>query len=264
MRRRPPAKYNPAITRSFNVVSTPNSRQYRRKLKILDPLIQDIDSLPLSAIHFSRHNQAYLLVAILQRNQPSSMRLPYVTDPPPINTPLDQAVVDRIRLRRAPRPLQALDLTLLHSPAVADGWNSLLGAIRTQTDALTDDIREIAICRVAVLNQAWYEWTHHYPLLEKSEGWKGGEEDLKRLRNREPTDWKKDPAPGLTEKQIAVLRYTDAMTRDVKVPHEVFEELKNACKGGEREIVEITAVIASYNLVSRFLVALDVGEQNKD
>jgi alkylhydroperoxidase family enzyme len=191
------------------------------------------------------------------------MRLPYVKDPPPANTPLDQAIIDRIRVRRAPRPLQALDLTLLHSPVVADGWNSLLGAIRTQTDSLTADIRELAVCRVAVLNQAGYEWTHHWPLLEKAEEWKGGEDDVKRLRDRGVTDWTTDPSPGLSEKQTAVLRYTDAMTRDVTVPQEVFDDLKKVCQGGEKEIVELTATIAAYNLVSRFLVALDVGEQNK-
>jgi len=30
----------------------------------------------------------------------------------------------------------------------------------------------------------------------------------------------------------------------------------------DQEIVELTAIIASYNMVSRILVALDVGEMN--
>lgn len=50
------------------------------------------------------------------------------------------------------------------------------------------------------------------------------------------------------------------MTRDVQVPQALFDELKGLFN--EKEIVEITATVASYNLVSRFLVALDVGEQN--
>ena len=58
----------------------------------------------------------------------------------------------------------------------------------------------------------------------------------------------------------AVLAYTDAMTRDVTVPDEVFENLK--AQFTDKEIVEITATIAAYNCVSRFLVALDVGECN--
>ena len=58
----------------------------------------------------------------------------------------------------------------------------------------------------------------------------------------------------------AVLRYTDAMTKEVQVPDEVFAELKKHFS--EQEVVEITATVAAYNCVSRFLVALDVGERN--
>ena len=51
------------------------------------------------------------------------------------------------------------------------------------------------------------------------------------------------------------------MTRDITVTPSTFEGLKNAGLS-EQEIVEVTATVASYNMVSRFLVALDVGEQN--
>lgn len=57
-----------------------------------------------------------------------------------------------------------------------------------------------------------------------------------------------------------MLRYADAMTRSVKVPQSLFDEVKALFN--EQEVVEITATVASYNLVSRFLVALDIGEQN--
>jgi alkylhydroperoxidase family enzyme len=180
------------------------------------------------------------------------MRLPYVPNPPPTSSEAEQAILERIQARRAPRPLQALDLTLLHSPPVADGWNSFLGAIRTRT-SLSDDIREIAICRVAVLNGALYEWEHHAPLAQQ-----GGvsEDGIKLLGIEERIGSLGDRNPGgLTEKQWAVVRYTDAMTRDVKVSDVVFEELKKHFS--DREVVEITATVASYNCVSRFLVALD-------
>ena len=45
----------------------------------------------------------------------------------------------------------------------------------------------------------------------------------------------------LTEKQWAVVRYTDAMTRDVSVGEEVFGELKRLFS--EQEVVEITATV---------------------
>ncbi|RYP18154.1 hypothetical protein DL765_004080 [Monosporascus sp. GIB2] len=91
------------------------------------------------------------------------MRLPCIPDPPPSLGKDDDAVVGRIRERRHPRPLQPLDLTLLHSTPVADGWNAFLGAIRTRT-IIADDLRELAISRVALVNRAWYEWMHHAPL----------------------------------------------------------------------------------------------------
>ncbi|TGJ76617.1 hypothetical protein E0Z10_g10843 [Xylaria hypoxylon] len=65
---------------------------------------------------------------------------------------------------------------------------------------------------------------------------------------------------GLGVKEWAVLRYTDEMTRLVRVADETFDALRSVCD--EREVVEITATVAAYNCVSRFLVALDVGERN--
>ncbi|KAG9234884.1 AhpD-like protein [Amylocarpus encephaloides] len=161
-------------------------------------------------------------------------------------------IVQRVRERRAPRPLQPLDLTLLHSPNVADGWNHFLGAIRSKT-SLPDDIREIAICRVAVINEAWYEWGHHAPLAKA-----GGvsEEGLRVLGDREA----KGGEGVLNERQMATVRYTDEMTRDVRVSEGAFEGLRLVFS--EQEVVEITATVAAYNCVSRFLVALDVGERN--
>ena len=60
----------------------------------------------------------------------------------------------------------------------------------------------------------------------------------------------------------AVLKYADEMTRNVEVAPSTFEALKKVGLS-EQEIVELTATVASYNMVSRFLVALDVGEQNE-
>ncbi|KAI0099438.1 AhpD-like protein [Daldinia grandis] len=202
------------------------------------------------------------------------MRLPYVPNPPQPASDDEAAIIARITARRAPRPLQPLDLALLHSPPVADGWNSFLGAVRTQT-SLDDRAREIAICRVAVCNGAWYEWGHHAPLARAagvSEEGMGvvGREDLLAgdgdgegeggLKGREERSRKEAEKAGLGEREWAVLRYADEMTRNVKVSEEVFGALRRVCS--EREVVEVTATVAAYNCVSRFLVALDVGEKN--
>ncbi|KAH6844942.1 AhpD-like protein [Chaetomium sp. MPI-CAGE-AT-0009] len=184
------------------------------------------------------------------------MRIPYVPNPPTPASADEAAIVERIRARRAPRPLQPLDLALLHAPAVADGWNSFLGAVRTRT-SLAADLREIAISRVAVVNGAWYEWAHHAPLAEQGGVSKEGMEVVRQegeLRLSEP-------APeGLTAQQWVVVCYADEMTRNVQVRDETFAVLREMF--GEKEVVEITATVAAYNCVSRFLVALDVGEKN--
>ncbi|UKZ52077.1 hypothetical protein TrVGV298_005847 [Trichoderma virens] len=161
------------------------------------------------------------------------MRLPYVADPPPTQTEQDAAIVQRIQDRRAPRPLQALDLTLLHSPHVADGWNSFLGAVRTKT-SLSDDVRELAISRVAVCNKAWYEWGHHAPLAIQGGVGVAAMEHVKE----------------------------DSLGGEARgtVEDETFALLKQHFN--DQEVVEITATVAAYNCVSRFLVALDVGEKN--
>lgn len=178
------------------------------------------------------------------------MRLPYVPNPPPTSTPEEAAIVKRVQERRAPRPLQPLDLALLHSPPVADGWNAFLGAVRTKT-IIADDVRELAISRVAVVNEAWYEWGHHAPLAVKAGVAEAAMEGVKvsgavTLAQR---------PEGLTEKQWASVVIADEMTRSVKVSDETFDKVKALF--GERETVEIVATVACYNCVSRFLVALD-------
>ncbi|KAI0206789.1 AhpD-like protein [Astrocystis sublimbata] len=189
------------------------------------------------------------------------MRIPYTPNPPPTTTAEEAAIVARVAARRAPRPLQPLDLALLHSPPVADGWNSFMGAVRAQT-LLSPLLREIAICRVAVCNSAWYEWGHHAPLAAAAGLGEKGIEVLKKEDLGSVTEEEKEGAKahGLGDKEWAVLRYADEMTRLVRVGEAVFEALRSRCD--EREVVEVTATVAAYNCVSRFLVALDVGERN--
>lgn len=172
------------------------------------------------------------------------MRIPYISDPIRTASESDAAIVQRVRTRRGAAGLLLLDRVLLHAPPVSDGWNYFLGSIRQRT-TLSTDIQELAISRVALLNRAHYEWTHHASLAKQAgvpeQGLRGNGE-------------------GFSTKQLAVLRYTDAMTKDVEVPSALFDELRKHFT--EKEVVEITATVAAYNCCSRFLVALDVGETN--
>ena len=57
--------------------------------------------------------------------------------------------------------------------------------------------------------------------------------------------------------QRAALQLTIDMTRTVKVTDAHFAAARSAL-GNDTHLVELIAVIASYNMVSRFLVALEV------
>lgn len=105
-----------------------------------------------------------------------------------------------------------------------------------------------------MINRAWFEWNAHAPILLKSQGF--SEDKLDVVKQLHPKS-----KGALDDRQWAVLRYADAMTRDVSVPQSLFDEVK-ATGLNEQQMVELTATVASYNMVSRFLVALDIGEQN--
>ncbi|KAL4918981.1 AhpD-like protein [Aspergillus aurantiobrunneus] len=193
------------------------------------------------------------------------MRLPYAPSEPASPDPETAEIYARIAARRQPRPLIPLDLSLLHSPPVADGWNSFLGAIRSQT-VVNQGLLELAVSRVAVITQAVYEWNAHAPLALK-----GGIQpaELHAVRTL-PSTAQGDVAAAvealgrspLTAQQRVVVRYADEMTQTVKVQDETFSQLQQ--EGfSDREIVELTTGIACYNCVSRVLVALDVGENNR-
>ncbi|KAJ5741448.1 Carboxymuconolactone decarboxylase [Penicillium manginii] len=191
------------------------------------------------------------------------MRLPYAPQTPGASNTETLEIYNRIAARRIPRPLVPLDLTLLHAPPVADGYNSFIGSLRSKT-ILDPALLELSISRIAVLNNAVYEWNIHAPLALKA-GLKAPA--LQNVRSLplfcQATEanihaWKKSC---LTAREQAVLAYTDAMTESVNVSNEVFQQLINT-ELSNREIVELTATIAGYNCVSRILVALDVGENN--
>ncbi|KAF2104782.1 hypothetical protein NA57DRAFT_63130 [Rhizodiscina lignyota] len=185
------------------------------------------------------------------------MRLPYTDNPPNFTSEEDKATLEAVKARRGPRGLIALDLALLHAPPIAGGWNALLGAVRTK-NSLNASIREIAISRVAVLNKAWFEWNAHAPILK--DAGEVNDEGINYVKTAPPTQNQPLGSGPLDEKHAAVMAYADAMTKDVEVSDAVFSKIKSLFS--EREVIELTATIAAYNCVSRFLVALDVGEAN--
>jgi AhpD family alkylhydroperoxidase len=151
-----------------------------------------------------------------------------------------------MRTRRGGR-LSTLDRLLLHSPPVAEGWNAMLGALRAGT-TLPADLRELVILRVAVLNDAAFEWAAHEPIARRA-----GLADLHlRVLRTEAAGGE----PVWSPAQAAVLAFTDASTRAVDVPDDVFAAVQQHLD--QRQVVELCALVAGYAMVSRFLVALRV------
>lgn len=67
-------------------------------------------------------------------------------------------------------------------------------------------------------------------------------------------------SPGvLSPFQAAALRFADASTFNVTVPQSRLDDLKQFLKD-DQQLLEVTAVAATYNMVSRLLVTLDVGD----
>lgn len=165
-------------------------------------------------------------------------RIPYAD----VNNPAIAPLVERIKGERG--KVFNLYGMLLHSPPVAEGWLAFLTAIR-QKCSLSARIRELVIMRIAVMNGADYEFRAHTPFAL---------------------------AEGITQQQIAslaagdgslfdpveqsALAYCESMTRDIHVPQAVFDAVK--IHFNEREMVELTATIGAYNLVSRFLEAMQI------
>ncbi|CAO1621246.1 unnamed protein product [Sympodiomycopsis kandeliae] len=178
-------------------------------------------------------------------------------------------IADAIRQRRGERGLTPLDGMLLNAPPIAEGWNKLLGAIRTGS-SLQDDLREIMILRVAARNNAAFEWIHHEHVARKAGV---TTEQLGRIGNLNQSLTNSGPGQ-LSALQAAAVRYADAMTANVNVKDSIFEQLQSElskAQGGSdasqdeqsirQKMVEATGTVAVYNMVSRFLVALDIDDR---
>lgn len=167
-------------------------------------------------------------------------RIPYAD----LSAPELQPLVQRIVAERG--SVLHLYQMLMHSPPLAEGWLAFMTKVRQQL-ALPGDLRELVIMRIAHLNGAPYEADQHAPIALK-EGL--GQAQLDAL-----ADWRA-ASERYTPLQREVLALCDAMTRDVHVDAAVVQAVRERL--GERQLVELVGTIASYNMVSRFLEALQI------
>jgi alkylhydroperoxidase family enzyme len=180
------------------------------------------------------------------RKEVSNMpRIPYK----PYDNAGPEELVAPIRARRGGTLLN-LDRMLLHSPAYAIGWNGFLRTVRTEL-SLPPKLRELTVCGVAVLNGAEYGFHHHAPEFMKAGG---TEAQVRALRGFEAAA---NNTALFDAAERAVMQLTFEMTRNVQVRDTAFAAVKAALPD-EQQVVELVSVIATYNMVTRFLVALGV------
>ena len=137
---------------------------------------------------------------------------------------------------------------LLNSPPIAHGWEQMLSAVRNR-NSIDAGLRELVILRVAVLNRAAYEFDAHVPHALAA-GVTQAAIDATRAPVLAPD------APWTPAQRVA-LRLTDAMTRDIDVPDALYEEVRQYFDAQGQ--IDVVATVAAYNMVSRFLGALQIG-----
>ena len=168
------------------------------------------------------------------------IRVPLVE--PGTNSEL-QATEARIMAERG--RISLLYQVLLNSEPIAQGWEQMLTAVRNKT-SVAPGHREMMILRVAVLNNAEFEFDAHIPHALKAGV---SQEKIELIKHLELSDQ-------FNQQERLLLSLTDHMTKDVGVPENLMTELNSHYS--PKEVVEIVATIAAYNMVSRFLVALNI------
>lgn len=169
-------------------------------------------------------------------------RLPLI---PPGTRPELAAQEERITAARG--RVSELYQVLLNSPPVAHGWEQMLSAIRNH-NSISPAVRELVILRVAVLNRAPYEFEAHVPHALKAGVAQAAIDATRAVPLAEAAPWS-------AEERVA-LEMADAMTRDIEVPDALFERVRAHFDG--QRLLDLTATVAAYNMVSRLLVALRI------
>jgi alkylhydroperoxidase family enzyme len=176
------------------------------------------------------------------------MRIPDWT---PEAKPQPAELVNAIRERRGGELLN-LDRALLWSEPLARGWNVYLANVRTGF-AVSRKLRELGICTVALVTGADYEYLHHAPDFLRAGG---TQQELDALNAFVAAGPAATPAGALAGDEALLVEYAASMTRDVKVPDALFERMR--VRFETTELVELTATIATYNMVARLLLTLGV------
>ena len=108
-------------------------------------------------------------------------------------------------------------------------------------------MRELVIMRVAIVNGADYVLAIHASRYAEPAG-------ITRAQVEALRAWRESPL--FAPRERAVLAYVDAMTEEVEVPDDVFNAVRTHFN--ERQVVELTVLIAAYSMNTRVLQALRI------
>jgi 4-carboxymuconolactone decarboxylase len=154
-------------------------------------------------------------------------------------------LIARIKGGRGGRLLNIYKM-LLHNPDIAAAWMDQVGAVRWKTQ-LDGKLRELVIIRIGLVNRVEYVFKAHVPAYALKEG-------LTLDQCHALEHWEQSSL--FDAAQRTALEYTDAMTRDVQVPDDIAAALHHHFS--DRQIVELTVLIGTYNMHTRVLQALAI------
>jgi 4-carboxymuconolactone decarboxylase len=145
---------------------------------------------------------------------------------------------------------------LLNSPPIAHGWEQMLSAVRNRS-SLADALRELVILRVAVLNHAPFEFEAHAPIALRSGVTQQAIDQLKNAAYDKDHASLQVLSHLFTPEQLVALKLTDTMTKEITVPDDLYAQVRRHFN--DQQQVDLVATAAAYNMVSRFLEALQIG-----
>jgi len=168
-------------------------------------------------------------------------RIPYLT--------LDRMPEKTIKMfDRPPHGLLNIQLALAHAEASVRHWGRLGTSLLTKAK-LDPRFREITILRVATLSNCEYEWNQHFRLAKEAGL---SEEQIEGIKEGSDN-------PIFTEKEKAILRYTDEVVKKVKASDEAFAAIQSFLDS--REIAELTLSICYWEMVAKCIESLGVDLQ---
>ncbi|TFY82175.1 hypothetical protein EWM64_g1827 [Hericium alpestre] len=195
---------------------------------------------------------------LVARDDNLPARVPYVF--PALGT---NQIADAIRARRDNGTLLDLDGALLNAPLIAQSWNDIAGVVR-DNNTIPADMRELMILRTAVLSNSAYIWLQH-----ESVGRAAGltTNDLLTLRMAPPmvglgainSSAARTLNSTLSPALGAAVDFADCSTQTVRISQAVYDRLHKLLT--HKQMVEAMITVGFYNLVSRFVVGLNVDDK---